>query len=312
MATLRQRGKSTQVCYWVDGKERRVSLKKLVDDLENQREEVSPCTAFNIFTKEYNNWHSKEYPSSNWRVSQIISQYLEPRFSGTLLSKMAKRNVERYKHDRLSTAAVETVKKELRTLQAIMNKAVEWEVIELNPLSGFKMPKSNEDSDPPFYEVDEIVKIYAASNPLHRSIWTLFFNTGMRASEGMNLMWRDVFDDHIVIRSTRDKRTKSGKSRRVPRNNSIDNALKLLDNDGSYVLPRVHVKSLCRAFKTCAVRAKLPGSLHWTRHSYASHLIMNGESIRKVQHLLGHASVSTTEAYSHLSHGYVNSISINL
>jgi len=44
--------------------------------------------------------------------------------------------------------------------------------------------------------------------------------------------------------------------------------------------------------------------IHTMRHTFASHLVMKGVSIRTVQELLGHSSISVTEMYSHLSTGF--------
>jgi integrase len=134
------------------------------------------------------------------------------------------------------------------------------------------------------------------------------FNTGMRRTEALQLQKEWIDERGIKILSTEHGRTKSGKWRLIKHNAGTRIALEtLMEVDGKYVLPQIHKKSFSRAFENTLVRAELPGSLHWTRHTYASHLVMSGASLRAVQIQLGHSSIKTTERYGvHGRHGQQN------
>lgn len=333
MATHRKRGKSRYLCWYEENpttgklEEKRKSLGSVtireanaavsVKEYELRNQSVSATPLFIHFAMEYLRWHEIEYPDSHFRIRQICSDHLYPVFQLMDISSISRKDAEQYKHDRLKSKkhpSPNTVAKELRTLQAIMNKAVEWEILARNPIKGVKPPKDNQDAPPPFYDKDEIGLIYVNSLDLvKKATWQLFLNTGMRRKEMLQLKKSNIDDQGIRILSTGEGRTKSGKWRMVPHTRGTKAALKVLASvDGNFIIPQVNLRSVSRAFDNCLRRAELDGSLKWTRHSYASHLVMSGEHLRKVQILLGHSSIKTTEQYAHLSPDFMDKVRISL
>jgi integrase len=250
-------------------------------------------------------WYEHEYPSSYTRTKQIVEQHLLPHFKDHYLDQLAPRLVETWKVDRLEKVKAATVSKELRCFKAMLNRALDWEIIKRHPFARVKAPRQLDDKPISFYSIDEMEAIYRI-DPNNRFIWQLMANTGIRRSEALNAKREHVRKGRIRIVSTEDARTKSGKWREVPLSPAANEAILRLGHE--YLLPRVYPQSLSRAFKRAAMRADLDGSIHWLRHTFCSHLVMSGVPIKTVQELAGHASINTTMKYAHLAPDYLSNI----
>jgi integrase len=104
------------------------------------------------------------------------------------------------------------------------------------------------------------------------------------------------------------RRTKSGKGRDVPINQAVYAALApwRADAGGLEATGRVWgtLTKIDTAYHTALVRAKILDpdvNFHTLRHTFASHYVMRGGSIVKLQAILGHASVRTTQIYARLA-----------
>jgi hypothetical protein len=197
MATITWRGKNNQTArldWYQNGKRRRVSLGKVtLGQAETLRREKElelrtgassqlGAPGFKEFAKAYLNWHKHEYPASHSRINQITNDYPVPHLSDTPLDEISPLQLETYKQDRLPRAKTETINKELRTLNAVLNKAIEWQAIYTNPIA--KLPTlKNTDSRPlRYYTKEELDQIYAVA-PYNWFVWRFLANTGLCAPQ---------------------------------------------------------------------------------------------------------------------------------
>lgn len=315
MATIRRRGDTWQINYVENGRRIRKSLGKIDRaSAERIRRRVDADTAYgatllsapgsptlDAFAVDYMMWYEGEYPASAFRVESALKWHLCPEFGSTPISDIEPAVVERWKSARRAHAKAATVSKELRILKAMLNRAVDWNLIDRNPIAKVKEPRNIDSKPPQWYTADELTSIYnACVEAWHRSTWRLAANTGLRRAELLHLRRRDIREDRLHVLSRESERTKSGKWREVPLNEPARAAIEELPGS-DYLLPTMNPRSLTRAFDHCAGRATVGGSLHCLRHTYGAHMVMAGVGLRTLQKLMGHAHFSTTEKYAHLA-----------
>lgn len=252
------------------------------------------------FVPHYLAWHAAEYPASHWRVDSIITLQLLPAFGHLALDQIRAPVVEPWKAARLQVCKPATVTKELRTLRALIARAVAWEWIDRSPLASVRDPRDLTSRPPRWYSAAELQAIYAA-DATHRAIWQLLANTGLRRAEAQHLRAEHVLTDRLRVLSDPAARTKSGRWREVPLSPGARAALDHLQPVDGYIIQPMRAQSLSRCFWRAAHRAGLDGNLHSLRHTFCAHLVMGGVPLRTVQVLAGHASYATTERYAHLA-----------
>jgi len=148
-----------------------------------------------------------------------------------------------------------------------------------------------------------------------RALLALLYATGCRASEVVNLKLRDVHLDEEYCRCV----GKGNKERLVSLNPIACRALEaylaherpllagrsdaeeLLVSKSGRALTRILVWALVKKYAR-RIGASEEVSPHTLRHSFATHMLAGGAEIRALQELLGHASISTTQIYTHVEH----------
>lgn len=168
---------------------------------------------------------------------------------------------------------------------------------------------------PRFLNSAEIEKLLAApdvetANGLRdRTIFEVMYACGLRVSELANLKLAEIDLESGILTTT----GKGSKTRKVPVGAS---AIEWLRRYFALRKPKERVESLFlgergrpldrhaihRIIKEYAAKCGFEGvSAHTLRHSFATHLVQNDADIRSVQQMLGHADISTTQIYTHVT-----------
>lgn len=213
--------------------------------------------------------------------------------------------------------------RELSSIKGFYNYLLLGDQIEASPVEFVAAPKAGRHL-PDTLTVEEIERIidsitpYTAKGRRDRAMLELLYSCGLRVSELISLRMSDLFfgEGHIRVIGKGDKQ------RLVPIGSTArerimmylddrrekekrDTDTLFLNNRGGK-LTRIMVFLILRqAVENAGIDKTV--SPHTLRHSFASHLIAGGASIRQVQEMLGHESVVTTEIYTHLDEGRLRS-----
>lgn len=252
----------------------------------------------------------------------------------TLLSKIRYVDLEGYRNHlrQLPTKnggirATATVNRELSCLRHMMNKAVEWEMAEENPFNRGKCLIVRENNARlRFLSEDEIVRLLAeCPKHLHRVV-ECALNTGMRRKEILTLTWEQIRNGLIYL-----QKTKTDEPREIPVNATLKRLFAEIrkeqgikaDDHPVFTFAKGEDKlkgddpvrgrkgpapvaegilSLKTSFNAAVKRAGIRNfRFHDLRHTFASHMVMRGCSMKELQEILGHKNITMTMRYAHLS-----------
>ena len=193
-------------------------------------------------------------------------------------------------------------------------------VIARDPTAGVATPKK-EQQLPVHLTVDDMFRLLEAppqdtpAGLRDRAILEVLYSCGVRVSELVGLDWVDVDPGLELVRV----RGKGGKERLVPIGQKALAALQTyrgriadlcprrlrderavyLNRRGERLTSRSVARLVERYVATSGIATK--ASPHALRHSFATHLLNAGADLRAIQELLGHASLSTTQKYTHVN-----------
>ena len=289
-------------------------------------ESSSKPASLSKFTSEYLEHARVNHAKGTVEIARIALDHLRTVAGDLLLSSLTYQHLDRYKSKRLTEVSPVSVNVELRALRSILNVALRWNLIETNPFSKMQLVRTP-DNPPSYLSKDHFQALLAiVKESWMKEVVVFAVLTGMRRGEIVNLRWQDVDLSRRVIhiQSSPTFRTKQGKRRTIPLGEVASQLLlsKATKVISEYVFTKKGTKIveswLTHRFKSYVRTAKLGEQLHFhsLRHTFASWLVQDGVSIYEVQKLLGHASISVTQMYSHLQpeqlHNTVNRIQVTL
>lgn len=279
--------------------------------LEKERD-VSPhtLTAYRRDLDEFVTFLGKYYGIGGWSWQGLDRLAIRGFLAHLTRRKLNKRSIAR------SLSAV-------RSLYKYLHRS---EQVEVNPARGVTSPKQDKYL-PGYLDRAQIEQLFQSAelgaqggeftDVRNCAILELFYSTGMRLSElrGVNRMDIDLLSQQVKVRG------KGRKERIIPVGDHAQLALRNYESKRDELLRRVGQGGDRTAFflsnrgKRMSVRAiqnAVKGfmekfdesaglSTHSLRHTFATHLLDAGADLRAVQELLGHASISTTQIYTHTS-----------
>ena len=212
-----------------------------------------------------------------------------------------------------------TVSRKLACLKSFFKYLTREHLLQANPASGIRTPK-RERHLPSFLDTNEMEHLLEAAKgdswemKRDRAILEALYSSGIRVSElvGLNVVDIDLLSGLLKVRG------KGKKERIVPIGSCAMDAIKeYIEVEASFSdsengpsplflnrrKTRLTDRSVRRIILKCARRAAIKKEIspHTLRHTFATHLLDRGADLRSVQELLGHAHLSTTQIYTHVS-----------
>lgn len=295
--------------YWLDYS--RMEMKTPINkvQIQTQNPVLSPLTEDqNLLLEKFKNYlFSKRYSPST------IKTYTET--TGVFLRYFREKTMQEINHldfiefnnnyilkKNLSNSYQNQVVNALKLFfQIIDNKKVVIELIH-RPRREKKLPN--------VLSKDEVKAILETpKNIKHKAMLSLIYACGLRRSELLNLTLKDIHSERNLLLI---KQAKGKKDRVVPISAKLIALLRDYYKawkpitwlfEGQIPNTKYSEKSLENVLKQSLAKTNITKkvSLHWLRHSYATHLLESGTDLRYIQELLGHSSSRTTEIYTHVS-----------
>jgi integrase len=285
--------------------------------LQGKEEVQDEAPTLEMFKERFVREHltaERRKPSSIDTVESVYRNHIAPALGSRRVDAISDADVQALKAA-LATKSAKTANNVLAVLGSMLRRAAEWGVIDRVPrVRLLRVPPST----PLFYDFGEYGRLLEVAHKLDARIELVVLlggDAGLRRGEILALEWSDLDFPRRTIHVQRSEwkghvtAPKGGRSRRVPMTERLAEALLahrhlrgprvLYRDDGATPKNKV-----IRAWMAAAERrAGLPvkGRVHILRHTFCSHLAMQGAPAKAIQELAGHTTLTMTARYMHLS-----------
>jgi integrase len=289
--------------------EARADLDRGIDPQE-ARDQIKAMPTFEEFALgAYMEW-SRSAKRSNRDDASRLKHHLIPRWGKRRLCDISRRDVDMLKIESLRARAPATTNRLLALTSSIYRQALNWGVVDTNPVTGVKMAKESKGNER-YLSADEAGRFLAAleteQNRTAAAALTLLAYTGCRCQEILRLRWSEVRVDDAVMRLVE---TKNGDTRYVQLSREAIELLRAQPSQGlsPWVFPGrdgparpiVNVrKTMLRALKAGGIVDH--ARIHDIRHSVGAAAVQAGVPLFTVQNMLGHKSIKMTQRYAHMN-----------
>ena len=262
--------------------------------------------------KRYLQWCKSEGQKAFDDKSRRLKRIVRWMGKDVLIGHLSNESLESYKAHRQETPERRgkiqpaTINRDLANFKHMLTKSVDWGLFKDNPGRRIK-PLRVKNVSLRYLTGDELQKLLSAASPYLRPIIVLAVNTGLRKSEILQLLWTDInfATEYIELLDQ-----KNGERSYVPMNQEVKDTFRRVPRrlDSPYIFakstgqPPVDFKY--HFYKALRLSGIAPCTFHHLRHTFASHLAMNGVDLTTIKELMRHKSYAMTLRYAHLSNQY--------
>lgn len=311
---------------------------KLADQIRSERirtirhgkdlPEKGKIPYFKDVAKSYMKWAKENKTREGYCDINLYNNHLADRFDRKRIDQICSLDLERMKSELFKEGlAAASVKHCLVLFRQIFNKGILWGMYKGdNPIKGVKLPplQNNRERFLSFEEADTLLKALKETSEQLHDMALLSLHCGLRAGEIFNLKGQDLDFENGFINISDPKNRESRKAFMTEAvNGMLTNRLPLAPNEYVFKDKRHGDKiqwvsrTFMRVVNSLGINKDIQDprqivTFHSLRHTFASWLALQGETLLTIKDLLGHKTLTMVMRYAHLTSDHKKQAVLNL